>query len=419
MLREMNDRAAIDALLRVGPSTRSELEYAIGLSKPATAQLLARLENEGVVVKAGVRGGGRGPRAQLWTVNGSLAHVAAIDLTPHVADFVVADITGAVLAEHRVQLPVHAGADVVGSFGAALDRVAKAAGLQRADLRHVVIGAQGACDPRTGHIGSAPHIPGWLGFDVPTRLSTELNIDVTIENDVNLVAIEEMTEGRAVDLRDFVLVWLSEGVGGAVVVGRHLLRGATGGGGEIDWMRVPDPASAQTEEGITRSGARFGELVDSPAIVRLAKAHGVPGETGWDAVANARETGADGFLDDLARRVAGGVASVVSVVDPEVVLLCGDVSRAGGDVFAEHVAVRLHELVLPRTPVGLASVQGNAVRAGALQSALATVREDVFGLVSATTSSLLGSRRTAEGSPGAAVAIPSSRTAPQSPGITD
>lgn len=99
MLREMNDRAAIDALLRVGPSTRSELKYAIGLSKPATSQLLAHLETEGVVVKAGVRGGGRGPRAQLWTVNGGLVHVAAVDLTPHVADFVVADITGAILAE--------------------------------------------------------------------------------------------------------------------------------------------------------------------------------------------------------------------------------------------------------------------------------------------------------------------------------
>ena len=51
---------------------------------------------------------------------------------------------------------------------------------------------------------------------------------------------------------------------------------------------------------------------------------------------------------------------------------------------------RLHELVLPRTPVGVASVQGNAVRAGALQSALATAREDVFGVVTPT---LLSTRR--------------------------
>lgn len=407
MLRELNDRAAIDALLRDGALTRGELETAIGLSKPATAQLLTRLELDGVVGKAGVRDDGRrGPRAQLWAVTGSLAYVAAVDLTPQVADFVVSDVAGTVLAEHRVRLPVEAGADVVGSFGEALDHVVGEAGLRRTDIRHVVIGAQGALDPRTGHLGSAPHVPGWTGFDLPGRLSTELDLEVTIENDVNLVAIEEMTVGRAAETDDFVLVWLSEGVGGAVVVGRRLLRGASGGGGEIDWMRVPDPASVRTKSsrGNARDGARFGELVDSPAIVVLAAAHGITAETGWDAVSEARNAGTAGkaFLDDLARRVATGVAGIVSVVDPELVLLCGDVSRAGGDEFAELVTERLQALVLPRTPVGLASVQGNAVRAGALQSALAVVREDLFGLVPVIRQLLPASRRPREGNPAGA-----------------
>ncbi|MEC3978787.1 ROK family transcriptional regulator [Amycolatopsis sp. H20-H5] len=408
MLREINDRAAVEALLREGALTRSELELAIGLSKPATAQLLTRLEQENVVGKAGVRGGSRGPRAQLWQVNGSLAYVAAVDLTPHEADFVVADVAGSVLAEHRVPLPVHAGADVVGTFGAALERVTLAAGLTMSDLRNVVIGAQGAFDPRTGLLSSAPHIPGWLGFDVPGRLSAELGVDVTLENDVNLVAIEEMTAGRAAGLDDFVMVWLSEGVGGAVVVGRRLLRGATGGGGEIDWMRVPDPASKYTGEQPPRAGTRFGDLVASPAIVRLAAAHGIIADTGWDAVSLAQQQNSAEFLDDLARRVAGGVAGLVAVVDPELVLLCGDTSRAGGESFAQLVAARLHEISVPRTPVGVASVQGNAVRAGALQSALATAREDVFGV---TTRALPNKRRPDP--------VPGFPSVPQSPAQSD
>jgi predicted NBD/HSP70 family sugar kinase len=402
-LREINDRAAIDALLREGPLTRAELEYAIGLSKPATAQLLARLEQDDVVGKAGLRTGSRGPRAQRWAVNGGLAYVAAVDLTPQVADFVVADVAGTVLAEHRATLPVHEGADVVGTFGAALSQVTTAAGLTTDRLANVVIGAQGAFDPRTGLLSSAPHIPGWLGFDVPTRLSDELGVAVTIENDVNLVAVEEMTEGKAVDVDDFVMVWLSEGVGGAVVIGRRLLRGTTGGGGEIDWMRVPDPVSVDTGDRWPAAGARFGNLVDSPAVVRLAAAHGLTADTGADAVDLARRTGADGFLDDLARRVAGGIASLVAVADPQLILLCGDTSRAGGEEFAARVAGRLHELVLPRTPVGVASVQGNAVRAGALQSALATARADIFGVL---TPALLGPRTPSVGAPGQSTPTP-------------
>ena len=389
MLREINDRAAIEVLLREGPLTRAELELAIGLSKPATAQLLTRLEQDNLVTKAGVRGGGRGPRAQLWAANGSLAFVAAVDLTPHVADFVVADVAGVVLAEYRTPLPVHADADVVGTFGEALQKVAEEAGIEREGLAHVVIGAQGAFDPRTGLLSSAPHIPGWLGFDVPQKLSDELGVDVLIENDVNLVAVEEMTVGMAQDVDDFVMVWLSEGVGGAVVIGRRLLRGATGGGGEIDWMRVPDPATVDTGDVWPEAGARFGNLVDSPAICRLAAAHGIEAKTAWDAATQAKALGNKNFLDDLARRVAGGVANLVAVADPQLVLLCGDTSRAGGEEFAALVQEKLHELVLPRTPVGCASVQGNAVRAGALQSALATTREDVFGVVTPT---LLGSQ---------------------------
>lgn len=396
-LRQINDRAAIDALLREGPLTRAELEYAIGLSKPATAQLLTRLEQEDVVGKAGLRSGNRGPRAQRWAVNGGLAYVAAVDLTPRVADFVVADVAGTVLAEHRATLPVHEGADVVGTFGEALSTVTTAAGLTLSQLANVVIGAQGAFDPRTGLLSSAPHIPGWLGFDVPTQLSEQLGVAVTIENDVNLVAVEEMTEGKAVDVDDFVMVWLSEGVGGAVVIGRRLLRGTTGGGGEIDWMRVPDPVTVDTGDRWPAAGARYGDLVSSPAVVRLAAAHGLTAGTGADAVDLARRTGAEGFLDDLARRVAGGVASLVAVADPQLILLCGDTSRAGGEEFAARVAGRLHELVLPRTPVGVASVQGNAVRAGALQSALATARADVFGVI---TPALLGPRTPAVGAPG-------------------
>ncbi|WP_113697510.1 ROK family transcriptional regulator [Amycolatopsis albispora] len=378
MLREINDRAAIDTLLREGPLTRSDLEYVIGLSKPATAQLLTRLEQDGIVVKDGVRGGGRGPRAQLWSVNGAVAHVAAVDLTPHGAEFAIADITGKVLTEYSAPLPVEAGADVAGAFREATVAATASANLALDDLKHVVIGAQGALNPKTGHLESAPHLPGWSGFDLPGKLSEALGVGVTIENDVNLVALEEMISGEAAELRDFVLVWLSEGVGGAVVVGRRLLRGATGGGGEIDWLRIPGTDGGES--------GRFGDLVDSPAIVELAARHGFRGDTGWAVVGEAVRSGQDGqaFLAALARRVAMGVANVVSVVDPETVLLCGEVSRAGGAVLAGLVAGELHQLVIPRTPVGLASVPGNPVRAGALHSALSVVREQLFGLAPAT-----------------------------------
>lgn len=399
LLREINDRAAIEALLRNGPLTRSELEGVIGLSKPATAQLLTRLETEGTVLRSGLRGGGRGPRAQLWTVNGALAHVAAVDLTPDAIDVVVADISGAVLAEHRAPMPR---TTVLEAFRGAVTKAAAQAGLTTDALHHVVVGSPGAVDPATGRLNYAPHMPGWADKDIPAELCALLDTSVTVENDVNLVALEEMVAGRAQGVRNFVLLWPADAVGAAVVVNGVLLRGATGGAGEIDAMRVPDHAHAET--GTDRTGSRYGDLLNSAAIARLARAHGVSARTGRAAVAKALGEGTAGreFLVDLARRIATGVANTVAVLDPELVLLSGDVAQAGGTVLADLVAAELRLLVVPRTPVQLAQVTGKPVRSGALHAALSVAREQVFGLPAATTEPFRGPRqdeRTAPTSP--------------------
>ncbi|MFC6093847.1 ROK family transcriptional regulator [Saccharothrix lopnurensis] len=382
LLREINDRAAIEALLRNGPLTRSELEAVIGLSKPATAQLLTRLEQEGTVLRSGLRGGGRGPRAQLWSVNGALAHVAAVDLTPDSVDIAVADISGAVLTEHRAPMPR---TGVLEAFRAAVAKAAAQADLTTAALHHVVVGSPGAVDPTTGRLNYAPHMPGWEDKDLPGDLQDVLGTGVTVENDVNLVALEEMVAGNARHVRNFVLLWPADAVGAAIVVNGSLLRGATGGAGEIDAMRVPDHAHADT--GTDRTGSRYGDLLDSSAIARLARAHGVSARTGRAAVAKALGEGAAGreFLVDLARRVATGVANVVAVVDPELVLLSGEVAQAGGTALADLVAAELRLLVVPRTTVRLARVTGAPVRSGALHAALSVAREQVFGLPAATT----------------------------------
>ncbi|MEU5853211.1 ROK family transcriptional regulator [Saccharopolyspora shandongensis] len=378
LLRAINDRAAIEAMLRRGALTRAELEAAIGLSKPATVALLARLEKAGMVRRGKLRGGNRGPAAQMWSVNGALAHVAGVSLTPDEVDIVIADITGEIRVEHRSALP--SGNDAPLAFATAMTEAAARAELRPDQLAKVVIGSPGAVNPATGHLGFAPHLPGWEGFDLPGRLRAELGTDVIVDNDVNLVALVEMTAGRAQQVRDFVLVWLSDGLGAAVVIDRVLHRGVTGGAGEIDWMRAPDRARLDT--GVDRTGSRLGGLLSYRSINKLARAHGLKARNGAAAVQAAHAAGAAGqaFLADLARRVATGVAGVVSVLDPELVLLTAEIAQVGGRQFADLVAAELHRLVVPRTPVEPAECTERAVRAGALQVALGLAREQVFGL---------------------------------------
>ncbi|MEU3650384.1 ROK family transcriptional regulator [Lentzea sp. NPDC034063] len=365
LLREINDRAAIETLLRSGAMTRAELEEVIGLSKPATAQLLARLEEDGMVVRTGLRGGGRGPRAQMWAVNGGVGYVAAVALTAELIDVAIADITGSLLAEHSAPMPKE---NTLQAFRETVQKATALAGLKLDALAHVVVGTPGAVDPSTGHLGFAPHLPGLVDVDLPSTLRELFGTSVSIENDINLAALEEMSSGKAAGVRNFVLFWPADEIGSAVVVNGVLLRGVTGGAGEIDSMQVP--------------GGRYGDQVDSDAIVELAAEYGIKESSGLEAVAHALNAGTEGraFLTVLAHRIALGLANVVCVLDPELVLLSGGVAHAGGETLCDLVAAELLKLVVPRTPVYLAQITANPVRSGALHSALAVAREQVFGL---------------------------------------
>src|SRR5215207_10527804 len=101
LLRAMNDRAALDLLLSEGPLSRSTLGSLTGLSKPTASQLLSRLENAGLVRASGTSAGRPGPNAQLYEINGDIAHVAGLDVTPARIHAAIADLTGKVVGRYE------------------------------------------------------------------------------------------------------------------------------------------------------------------------------------------------------------------------------------------------------------------------------------------------------------------------------
>ncbi|WP_214109160.1 ROK family transcriptional regulator [Acrocarpospora catenulata] len=378
LLRAINDRAALEMLLDRGPLTRPELGALTGLSKPTASQLLARLREAGLVVLDGIREGLPGRTAEVYRINAGAAHVAALDVTPARIEAAVADLTGTVLATHRLATPGRAGGDVVARVRAALAGAGQ--GLPSPD--RVVIGIQGAMDPATGRLGYAAHIPGWHIPDLLGTLRDGLGVPVDVENDVNLVALAEQAHGTARGHRDFTLLWADSGIGSALVLGGRLHRGATGGAGEVGYMPVAGAPTAR-EVG-RRADHGFQALSGGPAVLRVLRSHGLRGTTPAAAVRHAVRALDKGApegrraLREIAERLATGLAAVTAVVDPEVVVLSGGMLLAGGEPLRAMIEQELHALCLPRPPVRLSTVEGNPVLAGALHLGLGEVRDEVF-----------------------------------------
>jgi predicted NBD/HSP70 family sugar kinase len=370
LLRAINDRSALNLLLEHGPLSRVQLGGLTGLSKPTASQLLGRLEEAGLVRHVGSSAGGRGPNAALYAVNAAAGYVAGMDVTVDGATVAVADITGEVVA--RATTDLAGDADPTPGVKAAVQSVARRAGLKSSELAGLVIGIPGAHDPATDTIRYGDEsLAGWARPGRLAALREALGIPVTFENDVNLAAIAERRHGGVAGVGSFALLWVSGGLGMAIDLGGALHRGATGGAGEIGYMPVPPRTGAPAPD--------FQDLVGAPAVLDLARRLGVPGGDAATAVLTAVAENHEAFLDELAARLATGLATIVAVLDPELVVLTGDVCRAGGEALANRVQSALHAGSPLRPRVVPTAIEGNPVLVGALDAALETARDELFG----------------------------------------
>jgi len=408
LLRELNDRAALDLLLGGEMLTRSQISEYTGVSKVTVAQMLARLEDRGLVTIAGEQAGGRGPNAALYSVVPSSAYVAGLYVDLNLVSAAVADVTGRRVAE--VSGNPNGTDDPAELVRRTVERACAAAGVDVTQLSALVIGSPGVVDPRTGDPQLAVNLPAWHEGALDA-IKSAWHTPVVIENDVNLAAMAEQADGAAAGAGDFVLVWLGVGVGLATMLGGRLHRGTTGAAGEIGYLPVHG-APLHTDIRHPASGG-FQSLAGGSAVRELAARHGFAAPTPAEAVRTAlaaasktMETNDDGqsstaagagaaaetndgghsgtagaagaaaeeFLGELAHRVAVGVASVCAVLDPELVVLGGEVGLAGGTVLADRVAAAVANICPSRPRVVPTSVPGEPVLRGAMLAAVAQAR---------------------------------------------
>ncbi|TDE32287.1 ROK family transcriptional regulator [Nonomuraea mesophila] len=330
MARAINDRLALDLLLERGPLTAPQLRALTGLSRPTVSDLIERLTDSGLIEVTGESGAERrGPNARLYGLVAGRAHVAGVDLRRSAVHVTVADLAGR---------PVGAASRAVaGELTGLVAGVVEEAAAGRA-LDMVVIGAPGLVDPGTGELVSANEVPGWRPGLI-SALGQRLGAQVLLENEVNLAAVAELRTGAAQGSEDFVLLWLGDATGAAVVLGGRVRRGASGGAGEIGFLDM--------------GGIDFCHLVSADAAQGLDRA-------------------------ELAVRIARGAFACVTLLDPGLIVLGGELGQDGGDALAEQVAEHLRAMSPAPTEVRATTVEGDAVLHGAVLTALDHARDNVF-----------------------------------------
>jgi glucokinase len=274
--------------------------------------------------------------------------------------------------EARVPTP-RGGAAIVDAVVTVVDRLGGAACLG--------LGVAGLVD-RGGVLRVGPNLPGVVDFPFRSELEQRLGIPVAVDNDATCAMWAELQAGAARGTTDAVLVSLGTGIGGGQVSGGVLQRGAHGFAGEPGHMIV-DPRGPlcpcgrrgcwerfASGAGLARLGRDSAEAGRSDRLVALAGGdpEAVRGEHVTVAAAEG-DPGALAVFDEFGWWVALGVANLVNVLDPEVVVISGGLVEAG-PLLLEPVRRRYLELILapehrPPVPIVAAELGERSAAVGA------------------------------------------------------
>jgi predicted NBD/HSP70 family sugar kinase/DNA-binding transcriptional ArsR family regulator len=386
LLRAMNESAALAHLLDRGQLTRSDLRELTGLSKPTISEALRRLTEAGLALVTGHLSGGPGPNAEVYAANPDAAYSVAvsvrdsgnIDIPSLTA--AVSDLSGQVRGRAEVAVdflrtdPVTAVTEIVA-------RLRAETGVPANRIAHVQLALAASYDARTESIHHVGVTGCWNRPGLVGELRDHLGTQVGVDNDVNLAAVAERRRGVARDADGFALLWLGdEGLGLAIDLGGTLLRGARGGAGEIGYMPLFAPDGQDRKVDLQ-------DLVGGPAVLALAAEHGITGRTPAEAVAAAAGAGdaSAPFFAALADRVSVGLAAVVAVLDPPLVVLAGQVAQAGGQALRDAVTAAMVRAEPLDTTIAVTAIDDDAVLLGALDAGLAAVHESLIASVHETT----------------------------------
>ncbi|GAA1645967.1 ROK family protein [Kribbella alba] len=381
LIRAINEQVLLDHIRRSGPVSRTELANLSGLSKPTVSSALGSIERAGLVHASGQRTGSPGPAAFLYEVRPEAGFVLGLDVGREFLRGAVADLAGTVRSRLSVRTKaVDAMARVQELAGLATTLLGDA-GIRASQLTQTVIGSPGVYDPKLDTLTLTGRLSGWDSPAVLPALRDEFGSTLMIENDVDAAALAERVHGHGRGVDSFAFVSVGTGIGMGLVLDGKLRHGSHGVAGEISYLPFAEGSGSDVRD--ARKRGSFDASASAAAVVRAARRAGVRGASSAEKVFAAAARGdsvAAGIVTEEALLVAKAVCTVITVVDPELIVLGGGIGQAPG--FLDAVVDQLRRLA-PVLPEVKASVLGiDTVVAGCIAAGLDQAWQYLVGQIS-------------------------------------
>jgi predicted NBD/HSP70 family sugar kinase len=324
-LREANRARIVESLKLHGHLTQVELAGSTGLSPATVSNIVKELSASGVLHTSVTSRSGR--RATEVTLARTLGLVAGLHFSSRHLRVAIADVARTVIAENHVPLALDHRHD------RELDRAAllitdmlESVNATLSDLLAVGVGLPAPIDPRTGMVATRGLLRGWENVDVAAALTQRVGVPVVVDHEANLGAMAEFRSGAARGASDAAYLQVGHTISAGLIVGGAIYHGVGGKAGQIGHVTIDENGP------ICRCGSRgcLDTLAGGPALLELFRDDPAIQRL-RDLLARAESGDASSrrVIADAGRHIGIATASMCNLVDPQLVVIGGELARAG------------------------------------------------------------------------------------------
>ena len=348
--RQINRRITLNFLRHHQPMSRADLSRRSGLQRSTVSAIVDQLIEEGWVTEGAIGRLPRGRRPRFLHLNVERTGIVGVNLRPEMTMVGLANVDARFEAQETFPTPAEPASFV--------REVSRSIATLRTEHPRMVCEGVGVSLPgrvdEGGRLVFAPNL-GWRDVDLRQMLEAETGLPVNVENAANACALGEVWFGRHDEhLRHIVAVTVSEGIGVGVILNGQLVRGANAMAGEFGHMTLDEdgPSCCCGKRGCWERYAS-----NSAAVEHYATAAAGVAPQRFEDILHLAENGdahAVQTLERMARFLGAGLATIITGLAPQLIVVIGEVTSAWdrvgpivGDVVARRALGETPTRILP------------------------------------------------------------------------
>jgi len=345
LVQKINRSLILNLIKDKGPISRADISRITKLTRSTVSSIVDYLIKKGLIKEIGLTSSGVGRKAILLKLNSKAYYSIGVDLGTLHTTIVITDLLGRV--EKRVEYPTNCQLEkdkILEKLKASIHNIVKNSGIKRKKIVGIGVAAPGLID-KEGTMLITPNF-GWRNTSLGKILKKEFHIPVFVDNNVNTMALAEFEFGKGQGVKNFVFINVGIGIGAGVVINGKLFHGESNCTGEIGHTTVDynGPKCSCGNNGCLEV------MASGPAIAKRAIKAIKEGEKSLiyklanydlsqisaEIVATAANQGdklGRSIMEETGEYLGTGVANIINLFNPELVIVGGGVARAGDLIF--------------------------------------------------------------------------------------